>query len=227
MRRLLAIALVPGLLPCMLPNAHAAACTGASPFGDIAQNAIYCSDAVWASNAGIALGFAGGNFQPNDSVTRAQMVLFLRRTAEATFPAAILTESAAAPTGDLDGAGGVVSCTTAAIPHPGNNEHLAHAVAVVSLLGGAASADVQLAVSRSAGGGPFVPIGTTRPVITVAPGQWANASVMADAVTMAAGVPSQWRIDLARATGSASTGELAGMRCQLRVYRSMSPLPPA
>ena len=153
MKCLPAVLLFPALLLMELPGAHAASCSGASPFGDVAQDAIYCSDALWAKNAGVTLGCTLQEFCPNDAVTRAQMVLFLRRTAEAGFPAAVQTESSELAPGSLGT--GLAACTTLATPHPGTNEQLAHVIAVVSLQGGAANADVQLSVSRSAGGGPF------------------------------------------------------------------------
>ncbi|GIK87354.1 MAG: S-layer homology domain-containing protein [Burkholderiales bacterium] len=211
---------------CVALPASADPCAGASPFSDVAPGDSFCSDATWAKNANITVGCTIGVFCPSDPVTRAQMVLFLRRMAEATFPAAILTESSAAPSGDLDTTG-VAACTTANVPAPGLNEHASHVVAVVSLLGGATGADVQVAVSRSANGGGFVPASTVNPILSVPAGQWVNGSVMAPAVPMLVGSTYRWRIDLARAAGSATTGELAGMRCQLKVFRSMEPVPPS
>ena len=206
--------------------AAAGVCTGPSPFSDVAQSDPFCSDATWAKNASISVGCAVGIFCPSNPVTRAQMVLFLRRMADATFPAAILTESSAAPSGDLDTTG-VAACTTANVPAPGLNEHAMHAVAVVSLKGGASSADVRLAVSRSADGGAFVPASTVNPVLSVPAGQWVNGSIMAPVVPLLVGSTYRWRIDLGRASGSPTTGELAEMRCQLKVFRSMEPVPPS
>ena len=62
-----------------------------SPFEDVFYYDGFCTDAVWAKNANITKGCADGSiFCPNDPVTRAQMVLFMRRMAEATFPSVFL-----------------------------------------------------------------------------------------------------------------------------------------
>ncbi len=197
-----------------------------SPFEDVFYYDSFCTDAVWAKNANITKGCADGSiFCPNDPVTRAQMVLFLRRMAEATYASAILTESAAAPSGDLDGPG-VAACTTASAPVSTGNLHFAHVVAVVWLHGGADAAEVQLALSRSFDGTTFLPVGTgVGSVVTVPAGQWVTATVMGLMIADAGLIPgasSQWRIDLSRLAGSVTTGELAGLRCQLKVFRTMA-----
>jgi hypothetical protein len=200
-------------------------CTGPSPFPDVPASAIFCSDALWAKNANVTLGCTVNAFCPGDPVTRGQMVLFMRRLAEAIFPVVLLlTESTAAPSGDLDGAG-VAVCTTNPfnMPAADANDRFVHANAVVSLRAGA-SADVQVVVSRSVDGGAFVPAHTVPQLLTVPAGQWATASVMIGyGAPLVPGSSYRWRIDLSRAPGSATTGELTDQRCQLKVRHQMDP----
>lgn len=194
-----------------------------TPFNDLTIYDIFCTEATWAKNAGITLGCGPGIFCPGDPVSRAQMVLFLRRLAVAAFPEVILAESSAAPSGDLDTAPGVTACTTVqyAVP-PEANGRLWHAHAVVSMQGGAADADVQLGVSQLLFGasGPSFPM-VSPPVVHVPAGQWRNASVEISSAFMFPGASHSWRINLTRSAGSATTGELAGLRCQLKIVHAM------
>ena len=66
-------------------NASAAACNpGQSPFGDVPQSAIFCKEALWLRNALVTLGCGdGSNYCPGESVSRAQMALFMNRLAVA------------------------------------------------------------------------------------------------------------------------------------------------
>lgn len=195
-----------------------------SPFNDVFYFDSYCTEAAWAKNAGITVGCGDGSiFCPNDPVTRAQMVLFMRRLAQATFPTVDLTEIPIAPAGDLDGPG-IDACDTILFPPSGSNAHLVHVVAVVWLQGGALAADVQINLSRSMDGASFVPLGTVGSVVTVPPGDWVAATVLGPAVLDNVGGPgtsSVWRIDLSRLAGSSTTGELAWVRCQMKFFRRM------
>lgn len=222
-----------------ITSALAASCgDNGIPFLDVSANDIFCSDATWARNAGVARGCTEpdpvsqlSDLCPVTAVTRAQMVLFLRRTAEATFPSVFMTESSAASAG-LDGLGTPV-CTTPVIPAfiaeleptPPPNGDFLHATAVISLLGGASAADVQVNVSRSMDGSPFFAATTVGSIVTVPAGQWADATVLS-VFTPNFQVDTRWRIDLTRAAGSATTGQLAGLRCQIKVIRSHAPNPP-
>src|SRR5687767_2210336 len=60
-------------------DASAAACNaGQSPFGDVPDGAIFCKEALWLRNALVTLGCGdGSNYCPSESVTRAQMALFM------------------------------------------------------------------------------------------------------------------------------------------------------
>lgn len=55
--------------------------TSANPFRDVPGSAYYCAATLWASENGIALGTGSGNFSPNLTCTRAQIVTFFYRTA--------------------------------------------------------------------------------------------------------------------------------------------------
>jgi hypothetical protein len=202
-------------------------CPGSSPFGDVAQGALFCTDATWARNASITFGCGSGvDFCPDLSVTRAQMVLFLRRTAEATFPLSRFVESASLPAGDLDGAG-LSSCATPPLAVASTaNARYAHVHGVVSMRAGANAADVQMSVGHSIDGGAFTPDHTANQITSIPAGQWGNAAVMVSFVLLAPGTSNVWRIDLARAVGSATTGELSDLRCQLKVVSHMDFDPP-
>ncbi len=54
----------------------------ASPFPDIAAENWAYSAAAWAKEVGIATGYTGGTFHPNDVVTREQLAVFLYRYAQ-------------------------------------------------------------------------------------------------------------------------------------------------
>jgi hypothetical protein len=67
----------------VLPNASqsftlivSADCGG---FSDVPGGATYCNSVQWLNNRGITLGCTANQYCPNDSVTRAQMALFLNR----------------------------------------------------------------------------------------------------------------------------------------------------
>src|SRR5262245_53185962 len=58
------------------------AALGASDrFGDVPDGAFYHDDANALADAGITLGCGGGNYCPDQAVTRGQMAAFLARTA--------------------------------------------------------------------------------------------------------------------------------------------------
>jgi hypothetical protein len=152
------------------------------------------------------------------------MVLFLRRTAAATFPAMRFTESATLPPGDLDSTG-VNRCTTPALAlFAGANASFAHVDAVASMQAGASAADVQMSVTSIVDGVPFDLPHLVNPIVTVPAGQWRQASVIASFRPLFPGTSTVWRIDLVRAAGSATTGELTALRCQIKVVSQMAPL---
>jgi hypothetical protein len=206
-------------------QAQADPCGGQSPFTDVPQNAGFCSDATWAKNANITTGCTATTFCPFLDVTRAQMVLFLRRMAVATFPTSRFTESFTLPPGDLDAAG-VHSCTTPAIDLPSTaNLSFAHVHAIVSMRAGASDADVQMRVGHSMDGGGFSSHALSQ-IVTVPAGQWASGSVMVGFASVFPGTSNEWRVELYRAPGSATTGELSDLRCQIKVISLMAPVPP-
>jgi hypothetical protein len=197
------------------------------PFDDVAQNAGFCSDAVWARNANITLGCGDGtNFCPQDAVTRAQMALFVRRFAESTFPVHRTSESTALPAGDLDTTGLDACTTTPIVLDAGANLSFAHLEAVVSMQGGASAADVEVSITFIRDGAPVGPGHLVNPVTTVPVGQWIHASVIGGFRPVFPGTSNAWRVHVARAPGSATAGELAGLRCQLKVVSIGAPIPP-
>lgn len=55
--------------------------TGSSAFYDVSTASPYYSAIVWASNKGVAAGYADGSFRPNATCTKAQALTFLWRAA--------------------------------------------------------------------------------------------------------------------------------------------------
>lgn len=62
--------------------------TGTCPFTDVAKGAYYYKAVLWACEKGITLGTSATTFSPNATVTRAQTVTFLWRTAGKPAPIA-------------------------------------------------------------------------------------------------------------------------------------------
>jgi len=56
--------------------------TAANPFTDVDESAYYCKAVLWAVENGITKGTSDTTFSPNDTVTRAQTVTFLFRSAK-------------------------------------------------------------------------------------------------------------------------------------------------
>ena len=227
MRSAVTVLLLPVVTFVLPTPARADACSGASPFIDIPQAAGFCSDALWARNALVTVGCgAGPTFCPGQSVTRAQMVLFLRRTAEATFPSSSFAESATLPAGDLDTTG-LATCTTTSLAVSADaNARYAHVHGVVSMQAGASPVDVQVSVGHSVNGGAFTADHAATHIVTIPAAQWNSGAVIAGFVPISPGTANLWRIDLTRAPGSATTGELVGLRCQLKVISHMDAFPP-
>ncbi len=63
-------------------DAFAAACAGAPPFTDVLSTDSFCTNVEWIKNRQITLGCFGTLYCPNDTVTRAQMALFMNRLAD-------------------------------------------------------------------------------------------------------------------------------------------------
>lgn len=57
--------------------------SGESAFNDVEDGAWYCDAVTWASENGVVYGYSDGNYGPNDSITREQMVVILYRYAQA------------------------------------------------------------------------------------------------------------------------------------------------
>ena len=72
--------------------AAASSCLGPSPFDDVAQNDAICSNTEWLKNRGVTLGCTANLYCPLQSVSRAQMALFMNRLAVALVPSVNLTD---------------------------------------------------------------------------------------------------------------------------------------
>jgi hypothetical protein len=186
------------------------------PFADILNSDDFCTEAEWAKAAEITTGCdaSGDFFCPYDFVSRAQMVLFLRRMAKATFPVSRFYESSALPPGDLDMGG--LACTTSPLNVPTDSYGGVVLVdAVVSMRAGTSAADVELTVYQRVlgvgGAAHFV-----KPIVTVPAGQWRQASVITLYRPVFPHSTNDWQVVLARAPGSSTTGELTDVHCQIK-----------
>lgn len=209
--------------PCPIP--------GQSPFADVPDNAIFCTDALWLRNALVTFGCGNGTtYCPSDPVPRAQMALFMRRLATAVKPDVVYADSAST-TGDLDG-GGHPTCITSQYVIPGNTPNpriLTHAIGTVSILANAA-ATIYVLPQMSINGGTFVTLGSVgaTSITQVQPNQWTAVPIMAGSTMFGAsgGVPLtpgntyQWRILMLREVGG-GTGEVTFNRCQLLINLQM------
>lgn len=229
MNRILAICVVALLaLLAASPRANAQPCPvpPGSPFGDVDSFDFFCSDVLWVRNASVTLGCGNGdNFCVGRNVSRVQMALFMRRLAEALEPDVLVSESdTTGLSGDLD-AGGVPMCSNLAVSVDVNDgiPHYIHAFGVVSMRT-TALADVQVRVTRSLNDGAYVPVNAVAPAITVQPSEWGHVAVVAPVGNrLDRGNFARYRIEASRASGGpATTGELAHLRCQLKLISTTS-----
>ena len=92
--------------------ARADPCPGPSPFTDVNPADSFCTNTEWLANRSITLGCATGMFCPAQSVSRAQMALFLNRLADALTPTTVYVTGGNVP-GEFNPA--VVRCQTASM----------------------------------------------------------------------------------------------------------------
>ncbi len=156
MRRCLASVLV-FLVAFIASGARAGSCTpGQNPFSDVSNSDVFCSEVLWLRNANVTLGCgAGTTYCPTQSVTRAQMALFMKRLATALTPDIIYADSPGT-LGDIDG-NGFPTCVTStySIPATGDNTRImAHATGTVSILTDGPADSSCHPVSAMAGCGP-------------------------------------------------------------------------
>ena len=196
---------------------------GQSPFTDVPDTAIFCTDALWLRNALVTLGCGNGTtYCPFDPVSRAQMALFMKRLATAIMPDVVHAD-VAATSGDLDGTG-YATCVTPpyAIPSNANARIFGHAIGTVSILTDGA-ADIAVTIEMSVNGGAFGTFLGNASRVLVPPNQWTVVPTMVaytiigpTGVHLAPGDTYQWRISLQR-QGSSTTGEVTSNRCQLAI----------
>lgn len=111
-RHMLAVAAFAAVAPSM---ALAQACSGPSGFADVAPTDIFCQNVQWLANRGVTLGCDAGPpalYCPPQSVTRAQMALFMNRLATTLTPRLLRVQD-----GNFDGPyTSKEGCITEAIP---------------------------------------------------------------------------------------------------------------
>ncbi|HEX4883455.1 MAG TPA: S-layer homology domain-containing protein [Casimicrobiaceae bacterium] len=207
------------------PAAKAFPCgPGASPFTDVPDVASYCTNVLWLRNAAVTVGCGTGTtYCPDDSVTRAQMALFMNRLAKTLTPE-ILLDTGGPPQGDLDT--DVFTCRSPSVftVPPGTRRVLSTVLANLSILTGA-EADIALGIDMSVNGGSFAPISTPTMAVNVPGNKWTTATILGSAriqsgagsLELAAGDTVEFRVTMRRLAGSATTGEVTSTRCQLKI----------
>lgn len=223
-RRLLSLLFAVTTILTAMPAAAQTCTANANPFIDVGAGEFFCSDALWLRNANVTLGCNATSYCPTALVSRAQMAAFLRRLASAVKPEVVFAESTSAGFFDLD-AGAIVCAHSAlviSLLDTGGNARIGQVQANVSVMTTAA-ADMELRIMRSDDGGPFVLDHVAVPAVTVAPGAWAHVSAIGQRTqvnpppTGAAARTAQWRLELRRVPGSATTGDVTAYRCQVNL----------
>jgi hypothetical protein len=221
MRRLLAPLFVLVVLFGSTDAAADACNPGQTPFGDVPDTSIFCTEALWMRNALVTLGCGtGANYCGGEPVTRGQMALFMKRLAQAVAPDIVFSNAPGA--GDIDT--GLATCLTTPYTIPASNAN--HRV-FLSAIGGVSfvtngSADVFVGIEMSTNGGLFTPLlGTLRAVApanqwTVVPVTWSQTITQGSGALLVAGSTYQWRLLLQRAS-FATTGEVTDTRCNLMI----------
>jgi len=221
MRRVIALGAV--LLSLSAAEVRAGQCVPpASPFTDVPDTSIFCSEALWMRNALVTTGCGTTTFCPNDPVTRAQMALFMKRLARAVRPDSVF-ESNPSTAGDLDV--GYETCVTQpySIPATGANyRSLGPAIGTVSILTNG-PADIYVSIEISTNGGPYLTMGINPQRVQVAANTWTAVTPIAgqtitngSGALLAPGSTYRWRILLQRAS-FATTGDVTSNRCQLLI----------
>jgi hypothetical protein len=204
-------------------SAHAGACfPGDSPFGDVPDNSLFCTEAMWLRNALVTLGCGNGaNYCGADPVTRGQMALFMKRLARATTPDIVYAADATLH-GGLDGPDGLSTCVsgTYTVPAAGANARI-----LLSIVGGIsitthAPAFIGVTIQHSEDGilfGPLSPamlIETSTNQFTAIPLAWAQPVTGGVGRLLNPGSTYRWRIGLQR-VGVGTTGQVTAATCHL------------
>jgi len=224
MKRWIGKALVVAAFALSATSATAQQCVG---FGDVlASDTLVCPAVEWVKNRGVTLGCGtGANYCPNDTLTRAQMAIFMKRLGVPLSPevhkdhvtefnATIPGESPALP---------LLLCAMAGDstvkPYP--RQALLNA-SVTGLANGSSVAWRAFWIYSIDGGTTFQPISDgpnfiSTPRASSGPNQWSGAA-LSFALDLPANTPLQVRVVVRRdniLTGT--TGNFADARCQMTV----------
>ena len=190
-------------------GAAASACLGASPFDDIAQSDAICSNAEWLKNRGVTLGCTANLYCPLESVSRAQMALFMNRLAIALVPSVNLTEE---QNDNVDLDLFTYHCVTPAYVITDFARQIVLIGHVTALLNAAAAFTVTIA-HNTTGSGTVFPLLTTseleRAAATAA--TYAHAST-STAVNLDVGTTYRFALRVTRQSGG---GDASNLRCNL------------
>lgn len=98
MKNLLRVAALAAAFICST-SASAQACSGVSPFTDVAASAFFCQNTEWLRNRGVTLGCGGTTYCPGNVVDRGSMAAFMNRLGTALTPEILYNQ--VAPTGGI------------------------------------------------------------------------------------------------------------------------------
>ena len=216
-------------------DASAAACNaGQSPFGDVPDGAIFCKEALWLRNALVTLGCGdGSNYCPSESVTRAQMALFMNRLAVAMTTDTLVVHDGTGFQGDLD-TGGVTTCVAGpyTVPPNQNGRYLSSLLASLAVRTNGA-ADLSLVSEMNVNGGQYTAVFGSPQVVHVEANQWTNATLLAGSGVIGAlgqplppGAQYRWRVRITRLSGTVTTGDIFDTRCQVKIELPINPVTP-
>jgi hypothetical protein len=186
--------------------AYSVQCDG---FADVAGNSPFCASVSWMKNRGVTLGCGGGNYCPDNNVSRLSMAAFMKRLGDVLSGAAILRVQTS---GALDFATVPVVCQTDPIA-AANAPRRAVLDAVFAGLAGADSlARAELMVSED-GGATWASTQLFTPRATFRTGQWRSVRV-AGHRDVEAGKTVRFGVQMSLPAGS---GSVTDSTCKLRV----------
>ncbi len=195
------------------PAVQAAPCVG---FTDVDSTASYCRNVEWLKNRAVTLGCTATTYCPTDSVTRAQMAIFMNRLGTALTTQRLVVDAAPGavvlPAGDP-----IRVCETATLPAAVYPRAGVLRAAVSGLGNANASAWAATPLLSLDGGTTWIPLEGATIRASSAAGAWSTASPVAGG-PLPTGTAMRFAIGLRRDDiAAATTGNLADSRCQLVV----------
>jgi hypothetical protein len=176
-------------------GASADPCFGASPFTDVPEDAIYCTNTEWLKNRNITFGCTATTYCPNDFVTRAAMALFLNRLGLALTPSFIQAEDSG-PVDLTPGGSTNVYCQTGDYPVVGYPRRAQISTTFSGLPDGEIHYEHEIVYSTNSGA-TWQATFTESNRSSAASGKWVNSSLQR-IMNLNSGVSYRWGIRITR-----------------------------